>query len=183
MQGYVCRCCGTYYDELPLRYGAKAPDYYYYAMPESQRDSRSLLSTDQCVVDQQYYFLSGDLEIPIIGSEQVFTWRIWVSPSERRFKRAMQVWNQQGRETEPPFFGWLSNRIPSYPETLHLKTNLHTRPVGSSFLIELEPTNHPLAIEQREGITLARVEEVAVRFCTTRSTDTLSFWRKVWRRL
>jgi hypothetical protein len=27
--------------------------------------------------------------------------------------------------------------------------------------VELEPTDHPLAIEQREGVTLARVVEIA----------------------
>jgi hypothetical protein len=27
--------------------------------------------------------------------------------------------------------------------------------------LELEPTDHPLAIEQRDGITLARVVEIA----------------------
>jgi hypothetical protein len=27
MQGYVCRCCGQYHDELPLHYGVEAPIY------------------------------------------------------------------------------------------------------------------------------------------------------------
>ena len=51
--------------------------------------------------------------------------------------------------------------MPLYPETLHLKTMAHTRPVGMTPLIELEPTDHPLAVEQREGITMARVQEIA----------------------
>jgi Uncharacterized protein conserved in bacteria (DUF2199) len=36
---------------------------------------------------------------------------------------------------------------------LKLKTNVHTQPVGSRLLIEHEPTDHPLAVEQRAGIT------------------------------
>jgi hypothetical protein len=40
---------------------------------------------------------------------------------------------------------------------LSLKTMVHTQPVGVRPSIELEPTDHPLAIEQREGITVARV--------------------------
>ena len=35
------------------------------------------------------------------------------------------------------------------------------RPVGQCPWVELEPTDHPLALEQREGITLARVQEIA----------------------
>ncbi|MGW1264432.1 DUF2199 domain-containing protein [Streptomyces drozdowiczii] len=33
--------------------------------------------------------------------------------------------------------------------TLNLKTRVHTRPVGDRPFVELEPTDHPLAIEQR----------------------------------
>ena len=61
---------------------------------------------------------------------------------------------------EEPYFGWLSTSIPGYPDTLNLKTHVHTRAIGIRPFIELEPTNHPLAIEQREGITLQRVEGI-----------------------
>jgi hypothetical protein len=43
---------------------------------------------------------------------------------------------------------------------LNLKTRVHTRPVGLRPFIELEPTEHPLAVEQQNGITLARVKEI-----------------------
>ena len=38
---------------------------------------------------------------------------------------------------------------------------MHTRPVGVRPYIELEATDHPLAVEQREGITWERVQEIA----------------------
>jgi hypothetical protein len=43
-----------------------------------------------------------------------------------------------------------------------LKTNARTRPVGKRPLIELEPTDHPLAVEQRTGITQDRIREIAI---------------------
>ncbi|WP_329223341.1 DUF2199 domain-containing protein [Streptomyces microflavus] len=43
-----------------------------------------------------------------------------------------------------------------------MKTNARTRPVGKRPLIELEPTNHPLAVEQRTGITQDRIREIAI---------------------
>ncbi|MEU7913845.1 DUF2199 domain-containing protein [Microbispora bryophytorum] len=56
----------------------------------------------------------------------------------------------------------LSPELPVYePTTLNLKTNLHTRPVGPRPVVELEPTGHPLAVEQRTGIAHARVRELA----------------------
>jgi len=38
---------------------------------------------------------------------------------------------------------------------------VHTQPVGVRPVVELEPTDHPLAVEQRTGITVARVQEFA----------------------
>jgi hypothetical protein len=81
--------------------------------------------------------------------------------SKENFKRTVELWGTDGRESEPPYFGWLSTRLPLYPETLSLKTNVRTRPVGQRPFIELEPTDHPLAVEQRNGITMARVREIA----------------------
>lgn len=91
-----------------------------------------------------------------------FEWGVWVSLSQRNFLRMHELWHTPGRENEPPYFGWLSTEIPVYrPSTLSLKTQVHTRPVGERPLIELEPTDHPLAVEQRAGITVARVQEFA----------------------
>jgi hypothetical protein len=72
------------------------------------------------------------------------------------------LWYTPGRESEPPYFGWLSTELFTYPTTtLNLKTSVHTQPVGVRPHIELEATDHPLAIEQREGITWERVQEIA----------------------
>ena len=55
----------------------------------------------------------------------------------------------------------LSTALPIYPDTINLATNVHTRAVGVRPFVELEPTEHPLALEQRNGITWARVLEIA----------------------
>ena len=46
-------------------------------------------------------------------------------------------------------------------ETLNLKTEVHTEPVGTRPHVVLEPTDHPLSVEQRSGITVRRVPEIA----------------------
>lgn len=55
----------------------------------------------------------------------------------------------------------LGTRDPVSPDTLNLKTNVHIREVGMRSFIELEPADHPLAVEQRDGITHVRTEELA----------------------
>lgn len=160
MKGYKCRRCSDYHDELPLHYGAHAP-IYYFVIPEEERQRRCLLSSDQCIIDDQHFFIVGNLELPIIGSDEKFSWDVWVSLSEANFERASELWEQTGRESEPPYFGWLSTSLPVYPDTVNLKTLVYTRPVGLRPYIELERTDHPLTVEQREGITWERVQEIA----------------------
>lgn len=124
--------------------------------------SDCVMSSDQCVIAGEHFFVYGLIEIPVIGTTETFTWGVWVSLSRDNFARMARLWETPGRENEPPYFGWLSTILPAYePTTLNLKTNLHTRPVGIRPAIELEPTDHPLAVEQRTGITRARVQELA----------------------
>lgn len=87
-------------------------------------------------------------------------WLAWVSLSKRSFERAQELWFQEGREAEPAYFGWLQSTLPYEPSTVSLKTRLHTMPVGHRPRIELEPTDRPLAVEQRTGISMSRVHEI-----------------------
>lgn len=102
------------------------------------------------------------IDIPVTGSDDVFSWGVWISLSRENFSHAADLWDTPGRESANPYFGWLTTELPLYsPSTINLKTHVHTRPVGERPYIELEPTDHPLAIEQRTGITLERVREIA----------------------
>lgn len=143
-----------------MSYLTTAPDVW---DPSFENDADSMLSSDQCVIKGQHFFIRGLIEIPVIGRQDVFSWGVWLSLSRDNFARALEVWNTEGREAEPPYFGWLSTELALYSEgTTDLKTNAHTRPVGKRPFIELEPTDHPLAVEQRTGITQERVREIAM---------------------
>lgn len=159
-RGFVCGTCGEYHDELPMDFGADAPALYG-NIPADERESRCDLTPDLCVIDEEHFFIRGCLELPVIDGDQPFVWGVWASLSKENFRRTFELWEVEGRETEPTYFGWLSTALPLYPETLHLKTHVHTRPLGQRPLIELEPTDHPLAVQQREGITMKRVREIA----------------------
>jgi hypothetical protein len=157
-----CVSCGQLHEKIPLSYGPSAPEYWY-ATEESQRATRWMLSDDVATMDDQHFFIRGRLEIPIIDHPEPFVWLVWTTLSREDFQRTFESWETEGRENEPPMFGWLSTVLP-YPDTINLKTNVHTRPVGLRPRIELEPTDHPLAIEQRTGITWKRVEELTRQF-------------------
>ncbi len=158
--GFICKTCGEYHPELPMEFGFDVP-FLYDTVPADERDRRCDLTEDLCVIDEEHFFVRGCLEIPVVDGNGPFVWGVWASLSNENFKRTVDRWETHGRESEPPYFGWLSTRLPFYPETMNLKTHVHTRPVGQRPVIELEPTDHPLAIEQKQGITMSRVREIA----------------------
>lgn len=159
-EGFVCRTCGQYHTKLPMEFGADAPALYY-TIPSEECDARCDLTSDLCVIDEEHFFIRGCVEIPVLDGPGPFVWGVWCSLSKENFKRTVEMWEVEGRENEPPYFGWLCTALPLYPETLHLKTHVHTRPLGQRPIVELEPTDHPLAVQQRQGITMARVREIA----------------------
>jgi hypothetical protein len=159
---FTCHRCGEVHEGLPFAFGADAP-VHYYGIPEHERQRRAELSSDQCVIDRKHYFVRGCLDVRIHDSTDVFRWGVWVSLSEQNFQRMSELWERRGREAEPPYFGWLCTRLPGYPDTTTLKAQVHTRPLGERPLIELEPADHPLSVEQRSGISLSRAREIAER--------------------
>jgi hypothetical protein len=153
---WTCALCKAQHSSLPLCFGADAP--WRALAPEAEFDDRVELTADQCVVDEQHFFVRGHVELPIIDSTDTFAWSVWCSLSEKSFRHMTARWEDPERDGDG-YFGWLSSPIPVYPSTIHLKTNVRIRPIGLVPLIEIQDCEHPLFIDQRDGVTLARVHE------------------------
>jgi hypothetical protein len=156
---WTCGCCGKQYNTLPLAFAWQAPANWF-AVPEAEQAQRVKMTDDVCIIDDRELCVRGCLDVPVHGLSEPFSYGVWVSVSRESFLRFHELWDAQVRNDEPPMFGWLCNTIPIYPETISLKTNLHLRNDGLRPAIELEPTDHPLAVEQRNGISLDRVQEI-----------------------
>lgn len=157
---WTCGCCGKQFNQLPLDFGFNAPAHWH-DIPEAERATRAKLDADFCFIGDDI-FTRGCLEIPIIDyPSDVFVFGVWTTVSRKSYERIMELWEAPVIENEPPLFGWFCNNIKGYPSTIGLKTHLHPRAGGMRHKIELEPTDHPLVIEQRQGITLNRVKEIA----------------------
>ena len=157
---WTCSCCGRQLGTLPLDFGCSAPDHWL-ALGEEERRQTGRLDSDVCRIGDDL-FVRGCLEIPIRDYHDSFVYGAWVSVSLESMDRIVALWDAETiAEDEPPRFGWLCNNLKLYPPTLGLKTHLHIRRRGLRPSLELEPTDHPLAVEQRDGITLARVQKIA----------------------
>jgi hypothetical protein len=122
-----------------------------------------VLTPDTCVIDDEFFFVRGCLEVPVIGHDEPLSWGVWVSLSGKNFHHFQELFTEAKRSDHGPFFGWLCAHIHVYGDTLNLKTMVHLRDDGIRPYVELEPTAHPLAIEQRNGITLERAAEIYER--------------------
>jgi len=110
-------------------------------------------------------FILANLELPY-RDDELFVWTCWVSLSDASLARIDKRWESEGRENDEPAFGWFSSALPTYePTTRLLKARVHQNPVGERPWVELEPTDHPLAIEQRNGISDERIVAVYHALC------------------
>jgi hypothetical protein len=152
---YRCTTCGELHFDLPS-VGADQPDPWW-AVQEDGTDHRIELTTDTCVIDDDY-FIRGVLQLPIIGHDETFDFGVWVSQKRENFLTYLDHFESA---EIGPFFGWLCTRITYYPDdTMFLKAMAHFRGGGQRPTIELEPTDHPLALDQRNGISMDRAWQI-----------------------
>lgn len=155
---FKCADCDKWHEGMPS-FGSRVP-LLYNSIPEPERQERCHLTSDTCIVDDEFFFVRGCIEIPVIGVDEPFIWGAWVSLSEASFDQFLSIIDRAERSGFGPYFGWLSTEIPVYPTTQNLKAHLRIRNHGVRPLIELEPADHPLSVEQRQAITVERLGEI-----------------------
>jgi len=146
--------CGEVHEDLPDLV-ADRPDV---DIPAEEWELRVQLTSDTCIVDDKSFCIRGIIEIPIHDYSRPFGFDVWVSQKRENFYQYLDNFES---EKVGPFFGWLCTRLSYYPiDTLHLKTTVHFRGKGLRPFIELEPTDHPLSLDQRNGISLEKALEI-----------------------
>ena len=157
---WTCSRCGAEHEGLPLDWAFDKPAYW-----DGARSDRDWLTEDLCVwsddADDLSYFIRGVLHIPIVDSDDELGYGVWSSLSEDSFRRVVDLWDDPGRVEEPPYFGWFSNSLPGYPETLSLPVDVVIEELEQRPSLVLHDGEHPLVREQRDGITMERVREIA----------------------
>jgi hypothetical protein len=116
-----------------------------------------------CALDDEFFFVRCILPLKIRSTDDDFMWGIWSSLSKANFLRYQASYDEDMSNWEP-MFGYLSNQLPQYPDTLSLKLMVQTGAKGARPSVELEPNDHPLAMDQRDGIALEKLLEIAGPF-------------------
>lgn len=153
---YKCHTCDEIHDGLP-DIGADYPDPYY-DIPEDEREKRVFITSDLCGIDDEHFFIRGVIQIHVHHQDEDFGLGVWVSQKKENFQTYVDNFES---DQIGPFFGWLSTSLSCYPEdTFCLKTIAYFRGSKQRPYIEVEPSDHQLSIDQRDGITLERAWEL-----------------------
>jgi hypothetical protein len=163
-RNWVCLCCGLRHSGV-FDLASSRPEVWPSSEERSPNSevltSDNALTEDFCVLDGEHFFVRCVLRLPIVGaSGACFGFGVWSTLSKQNFDLYVDTFDGGRQGGLGPWFGWFSNRLKGYPDTLSLKCRVTPRDGRERPLIELEPTSHPLAIEQREGITFDRLLEI-----------------------
>lgn len=157
---FKCSSCDQIHEGAPsFAYNEPAS---YSDLTEDDKKNNAKIDSDLCCIkvdENRFNFIRVCLEIPIHNHTEPFIWGVWVSLSDENFARYIETWDSPVESD--CYFGWFNNRLPYYPNTLSLKTNVHPRLNGIRPSISLELTDHPLSIDYHEGISIARAQEIA----------------------
>lgn len=153
----LCRQCSLDHPIETLELAFRRPDAVARLTPAA-REQRVQGSNDWCVLDGQRFFLRGLLPLALQDADQTYCIGVWVEIEPASFERICDLWATDGRN-EAPFAAQLANTIQGLPDTLGLHARLQLSEPGQRPCLYLADSNHPLAREQREGITLHRAYE------------------------
>jgi hypothetical protein len=103
-----CIVCGKVHEDLPQSFAADFPDMYA-NLSREEREVRAEISSDQCIIDGQWFFIRGCLDIPVNGSSEPFVWGLWASVREEVLDEISAAWEEPARENiHGPFKGRLA---------------------------------------------------------------------------
>lgn len=156
---FVCATCGQTHEGSPSA-GYSAP-FYWRDSYRTDTSGESRLSGDFCMIERRDYFIRCILEVPIHDVEEPFLWGVWITQSEQNFRDYMDTFQDT---PERRTFGYFANRLPGYPDTLGLHTQVHWQAGRRRPKVELKPIDHPLYRDWSEGISWERAAELARPF-------------------
>ncbi|ASP35219.1 DUF2199 domain-containing protein [Labrenzia sp. VG12] len=159
---YTCTCCGIVQEGGPSFAPQEPP--HIAGLPKEERAKRVKIDSDLCVVDGETYFIRATLEIPIRDCADGFLWGVWVSQSKANFFRYVETFAQD--QTGDGSFGWLLVALPGYHKRGETMVNLPVDVFWGTQRPQIrihDDQIHPLAVDQRDGISWDRATEIALQ--------------------
>jgi hypothetical protein len=161
---WTCPSCGEAHRGL-FDLACTRPDFWRgneEKRPNAELDlTSSFLSEDFCVLDGRHFFVRCVLQLPILATGGAFFgFGVWSTLSRKNLEIYIDTFDSGDQADLGPWFGWFSNKLNGYPDTLNLKCQVRPQAGRQRPLIELDLTDHPLAQDQQNGVTFDRLLEI-----------------------
>jgi hypothetical protein len=141
-KSWICSTCGMAHGGI-FDLACRKPAYWQGSEaiePNSiVATSTNFLSEDFCVVNNEHFFIRCILQVPIQRTENCFfAYGVWSTLSKANFAKYAETFDAGNQVALGPWFGWFSNRLKGYPETLNLKCNIRVL-TASGPILNLSP--------------------------------------------
>jgi len=130
-------------------------------VPREEIETRVVITPDLCVIDNREFYVRGRIPVPIVGLDEPFIWGVWAEVGPKDFMRTNEMWTTEGRELEAPFKGYLDSELFLFGNTINLEVMVQTQVVGRRPHFTVMDPQHPIAVDQRDGLTMERVIDIA----------------------
>ena len=117
------------------------------------------LSEDFCVMDGRYFMVRCVMEIPVHGMEYRFGFGCWGSLSRTNFEVYLDLFDNGEFEVAGPWSSWLCNQFCDYIGDDSVACWMVPQLGRQRPLLNIADEGHPLARDQRSGVSPERVME------------------------
>lgn len=160
---FKCRTCGAIHEGSPS-FAFESPRQYA-SLSVEQKATIAKISSDLCTIthgESTDYFIRAVLEVPIHGLSEPFLWGVWVSLSEKSFRRYVDTYDKPVKGDG--FFGWVCNIPRAYPSAHSRAADVNVQLEGQRPKVILhrnDPEHDQWVLDQVNGISFARAQEIA----------------------
>jgi hypothetical protein len=169
--GFTCAVCGLHHEDQLLDVRADRPELWL-TVPEDELEARTWDAGDFCTVDDDggrtHRYVRALIEIPVPELEHRFAYGVWVEVETDSFNDVLRRYyapDVLAGDAQPSYEGWLATRLAGYPRpTVGLPGSITLRAGTLAPAFVLDDVGHVLSDEQREGISVHRVEELTAPY-------------------
>jgi hypothetical protein len=158
---YVCSVCGREHEGPPLAYDfPPIPASVGAAVARDEVGRRTRRTDDQFFLDGERFWVKGLLELPVVDAAKPLLFGVWVEVEADVLEAIARAWDTADPE-QTRFAGTFDTIVWPYRNALGLPVGLDYRSREKRPQVVVLDAVHELGREQRDGITLDRVRELA----------------------